>query len=98
MRCAVIANDDHRENLIYVHIIMRETDYSTILATNIPAIGHLLAFEINKVYLVCGPGERRWKIAHKQPSRGADVRFRGWRFEYYTHTLLNAPSTHAGVG
>lgn len=66
MRCAVIANDDHRENLIYVHIIMRETDYST----NIPAIGHLLAFEINKVYLVCGLGERRWKIAHKQPSRG----------------------------
>lgn len=60
MRCAVIANDDHRENLIYVHIIMRETNYSTILATNIrTSCGHLLTFEVNKVYLICDGGGKK---------------------------------------
>lgn len=49
MRRAIIEND-HRENLIYVHIIVRGT------APMYCACGYrvLLASEINRVYLVCG--------------------------------------------
>lgn len=81
---------------------MRETNYSTILATNILAIGHLLTFEINRVYLICGLGETAVeKLTTSNLRENTDIGFRipgmgGFRYTYSTHTLLNASGTHAG--